>query len=156
MNNAMAIALALNRHLYTSTEIVVYGAAALLLETRFAERLSGRRTNDVDIIIPARLELQINADRQFWTAIEATNHELEPQGLFISHIFPEAEVVLTPEWERHLLAVDGPHSACPPSGGTVVRDGCAASGAAPVAGDARTRGVLFNVQLDRDGQSDSL
>jgi hypothetical protein len=90
MNNAMAI------------------AAALLLETRFAERLSGRRTNDVDIIIPAHLELQIDADRQFWTAIEATNRELEPQGLFISHIFPEAEVVLTPEWERHLLAVDGP------------------------------------------------
>lgn len=47
--------------------------------------------------------MQVDADRAFWTAVEKTNRELEPKGLYITHIFPEREVVLTPEWRKHTV-----------------------------------------------------
>ncbi len=103
MNAAQTIAETLNRHLTQPTEVVVFGAAALLLDRKFAIRMAGRSTNDVDIIIPKEREMQVDADRAFWTAVEKTNRELEPKGLYITHIFPEREVVLTPEWRKHTV-----------------------------------------------------
>lgn len=103
MNAAQTIAETLDRHLQQPTEVVVFGAAALLLDRKFSSRLAGRSTNDVDIIIPREQELRVDADRGFWQAIEKTNAELERQGLYITHIFPEREVVLTPEWKQHLV-----------------------------------------------------
>ncbi len=75
MNEVWTIAGALDRHLSTPTEIVVYGSAALLLDQRFAERLCGRRTNDLDIVIPASREIQVDADRQFWASIAAVMNQ---------------------------------------------------------------------------------
>lgn len=103
MNAAQTIAETLNRHLTQPTELVVFGAAALLLDRKFAIRMAGRSTNDVDIIIPKEREMQVDADRAFWQAVEKTNQELEPKGLYITHIFPEREVVLTPEWRQHTV-----------------------------------------------------
>ncbi len=103
MNAAQTIAEALNRHLAQPTEVVVFGAAALLLDRKFAIRMAGRSTNDVDIIIPKEREVQVDTDRAFWQAVEKTNRELEPKGLYITHIFPEREVVLTPEWRQHTV-----------------------------------------------------
>lgn len=103
MNAAQTIAETLNRHLTQPTEVVVFGAAALLLDRKFAIRMAGRSTNDVDIIIPKEREIQVDADQAFWKAVEKTNRELEPKGLYITHIFPEREVVLTPEWRRHTV-----------------------------------------------------
>lgn len=109
MNNAQRLAMELDRHLTRETSIIVFGSAAFLLNPEVHELLQGRQTNDIDIIIPAQLEMAIDADAVFWDAIEATNREMEPRGLYISHIFPEEEVVLTPEWQDHLrpLAVSG-------------------------------------------------
>ncbi len=103
MNAAQTIAETLDRHLTQPTEVVVFGAAALLLDRKFAGRLAGRSTNDVDIIIPKEREMRVDADRTFWRAVEKTNQELEPKGLYITHIFPEREVALTPEWKQHLV-----------------------------------------------------
>lgn len=103
MNPAQIIAEALDRNLKLPTEVVVFGAAALLLDRKFAVRMGGRTTNDIDIIIPANRELKVNADREFWRALETTNRELEPSGLYITHIFPEREVALTPEWKQHTV-----------------------------------------------------
>ncbi|MDI1320463.1 MAG: hypothetical protein PSW75_09785 [bacterium] len=103
MNAAQTIAETLNRHLPQPTDVVVFGAAALLLDRKFASRMAGRSTNDVDIIIPKERELRVDADRGFWQAVEKTNRELERHGLYITHIFPEREVVLTPEWKQHLV-----------------------------------------------------
>jgi hypothetical protein len=103
MNAAQTIAETLNRHLTQPTEVVVFGAAALLLDRKFAIRMAGRSTNDVDIIIPKEREVQVDTDRAFWQAVEKTNRELEPKGLYITHIFPEREVVLTPEWRQHTV-----------------------------------------------------
>lgn len=105
MNPAQTIAETLDRHLQQPTEMVVYGAAALLLDRNFAPHLVGHKTNDLDIIIPAHREMQVDADRAFWKAVEATNHELKEQELYVSHIFPEREVALTPEWKEHTVAL---------------------------------------------------
>ncbi len=88
--------------------MIVFGSAALLLDPEFAPQLSGRMTNDIDVIVPAGRELMIDADAQFWAAIEATNRELADRALYITHIFPEQEVVLTPEWKQHLVTLPNP------------------------------------------------
>lgn len=106
MNTAERIAAAVDRHLADKTEIVVFGSAALLLDPHFAEHLRARMTNDVDIIIPDQDEVKVDADRGFWQAIEKANRELEPEGLYITHLFPEREVTLTPEWQQHLVHLD--------------------------------------------------
>ncbi|OAM91124.1 hypothetical protein AW736_04945 [Termitidicoccus mucosus] len=108
MNPAQVIADTLHRHLQERTELVVFGAAALLLDHRFAERMVGRLTHDIDIIVPETRELQVNTDRQFWHALEVTNRELERKKLYITHIFPENEVTLTPEWKQHTVALLNP------------------------------------------------
>jgi len=92
-------------HLTQPTEIVVFGSGALLLDPLFEGRMSERETNDIDSIVPLDRELQLDADKAFWSAIEATNRELEPAGLYISHIFPEKEVVLTSEWNKHIHTI---------------------------------------------------
>ena len=103
MNAAQTIAETLDRHLTQPTEVVVFGAAALLLDRKFASRLAGRSTNDVDIIIPEEREVRVDADRTFWRAVAKTNQELESKGLYLTHIFPEREVALTPEWKQHTV-----------------------------------------------------
>jgi len=52
MNAALRIAQTLDRHLGRPTSIVVFGTGALLLDSAFEERLAGRMTNDIDLIIP--------------------------------------------------------------------------------------------------------
>ncbi len=108
MNPALHIARALDHHLSHPTPIVVFGAGALLLDPAFEERLAGRLTNDIDLIIPQEHEMRIEADADFWAAIEATNRDLEPSGLYLTHIFPEREVVLTPEWKDHAQPIPRP------------------------------------------------
>lgn len=111
MNTAQRIAETVDRHLTEKTEIIVFGSSALLLDPRYAEHLTARVTNDVDIIIPAEREMKIDADRGFWNAIESANKELEPAGLYITHIFPESEVTLTPEWQQHTERLETPFLA---------------------------------------------
>lgn len=100
MNAALQIAQTLDRHLNASTSIVVFGFGAALLDPRFQVRELGRPTNDIDLIIPENRALEVDADKAFWEAIEATNRDLEPSGLYVTHIFPEQEVILTPEWSK--------------------------------------------------------
>ena len=103
MNSAQKIAETLDRHLEQPTEIVVFGAGALLLDPQYAAQLQGRMTNDIDVIVPTERELHLDSDKSFWSAVGKTNAELESQGLYITHIFPEKEVALTPEWKSHLV-----------------------------------------------------
>lgn len=34
----------------------------------------------------------------FWQSQQKTNAELEPTGLYITHLFRELEIILTPDW----------------------------------------------------------
>ena len=97
MNNPLLILQTLDRHLDHPVELTLYGRAALALgfpshEPRHAT------TQDVDAIIPlARLD-ELRADDQFWDARDATNAELAERGLYLTHLFTEADVFLRPDW----------------------------------------------------------
>ena len=97
MNNPLHILQTLERHLTAPAEITVFGRAALVLG--FAGSPAAfATTRDVDAILPlAWLEAEDeNAD--FWQAQQKTNAELESSGLYITHLFRELEVILTPDW----------------------------------------------------------
>jgi hypothetical protein len=74
--------------------IVLFGRAALALGYPDAPQEFGV-TQDVDALLPAVEMTRIEADRQFWDALEAANKELEPAGLYMTHLFTDEQVVLT-------------------------------------------------------------
>ena len=36
--------------------------------------------------------------KDFWQAVERTNAELESDGLYLTHLFREVDVILQPDW----------------------------------------------------------
>jgi len=107
MTNAERILLALDRHLDHEVGLVIYGRAALTLGFENPPA-AVRNTVDVDAIIPMRSVETFRADGRFWDAQEATNRELEPNGLYITHLFEAQEVFLRPDWEQHLVQIPRP------------------------------------------------
>ncbi len=97
MSNPLVILQALDRHLDHPVELTLYGRAALALG--FSPHLPQHETTqDVDAIIPLAQLDALHADGQFWDARDATNAELAGRGLYLTHLFTEADVFLTPEW----------------------------------------------------------
>ena len=41
----------------------------------------------------------------FWQAQQKTNAELEPTGLYITHLFRELEIILAPDWLTQRIRV---------------------------------------------------
>lgn len=39
--------------------------------------------------------------RIFWHAVELTNAQLEPDELYLTHLFREVDVILQPDWFTH-------------------------------------------------------
>jgi hypothetical protein len=52
----------------------------------------------VDAIIPLAELDQLRADEQFWAARDTTNAALAERGLYMTHLFTEADVFLLPDW----------------------------------------------------------
>lgn len=104
MNNPERILHTLDRHLCQSTRIVLFGRAALALGYPDAPPEFGV-TQDVDALLPAVEMTRIEADRQFWDALEAANKELEPTGLYMTHLFTDEQVVLTNGWLQALVPI---------------------------------------------------
>jgi hypothetical protein len=97
MNNPLHILQTLDRHLTKQAEITIFGRAALALgfpnsPTMFAT------TQDVDAILPLSWLEADDQNMDFWQAQQKTNAELEPSGLYITHLFRELEIILTPDW----------------------------------------------------------
>ncbi len=97
MNNPLAILQTLDRHLDHTVELTIYGRAALALGFPSHEPRH-ETTQDVDAIIPLAQLDQLRADEQFWDARDATNAELAERGLYITHLFTEADIFLLPDW----------------------------------------------------------
>ncbi len=64
------------------------------------------KTMDVDAILPTVEMERIEADDQFWKAIELTNKSLVPDGLYISHLFTDKQVALTPDWLSKIVPIE--------------------------------------------------
>jgi hypothetical protein len=104
INNPHRILLTLDSHLERETRIVLFGRAALALGFGDNGARFGK-TQDVDAILPTVEMARIESDGQFWRAIELTNKSLEASGLYLSHLFTDRQIALTPDWLGKILAV---------------------------------------------------
>src|SRR5438105_3090620 len=97
VNNPLRILKTLDRHLTTPAELTLFGRAALAL-CYAASPATYAATQDVDAILPLAWLDALDQNLDFWDAQRRTNAELEPEGLYITHLFRESEVILTPDW----------------------------------------------------------
>ena len=97
MNNPLRILQTLDRHLNRATEITLFGRAALALgyENSPPEFYASQ---DVDAILPLPWLAAEDQNMDFWDAQAKTNAELQPDGLYITHLFREEQVILRPNW----------------------------------------------------------
>lgn len=109
MNNPEQILHTLDRHLRQPTRIVLFGRAALALGYPAAPTEFGV-TQDVDALLPSVAMAQIETDQQFWDALDATNKELEPTGLYMTHLFTDQQVILTPQWLGKIVPLSAPNN----------------------------------------------
>jgi hypothetical protein len=107
MNNPERILTVLDSRLDHEVPLVIYGRAAVALGFENAPEPAAK-TLDVDAIIPASQLDRFRSDGKFWDAQEATNRELEKEGLYITHLFEAPQVFLRRDWERHLVPVTRP------------------------------------------------
>jgi len=109
MNNPLRILQTLDRNLTAPAEMTLFGRAALALgypnsPAEFAA------THDVDAILPLSWIAAEEQNLDFWQAQQRTNAELGPEGLYLTHLFRELEVILTPDWfTRRLRIVQSLH-----------------------------------------------
>ena len=97
MNNPLRILQTFDRHLTAPAELTLFGRAALALG--YADSLAPfASTQDVDAILPLSWLAAGEQNLDFWNAQQRTNAELEPDGLYITHLFRELEIILTPDW----------------------------------------------------------
>ncbi len=93
MINAERILQTLDNWLDHEVSLVVYGRAAIALG--FANPPAPvTKSLDVDAVIPLSQVGRFQADQNFWDAQEATNRELEKEGLYITHLFAADQVFL--------------------------------------------------------------
>ncbi len=97
MNNPLHILQTLDRHLTKPAEITIFGRAALALGFPNSPAAFAT-THDVDAILPLSWLAAEDENMDFWQAQQKANAELEPSGLYITHLFRELEIILTPDW----------------------------------------------------------
>jgi hypothetical protein len=107
MNNPERILATLDGHLTDEVRLILYGRAALTLSFKNSPLEYGA-TMDVDAILPVAEMPQIETNEDFWGAIEATNRELQEDGLYITHLFADDQVILSTGWLDDLQVIDYP------------------------------------------------
>lgn len=107
MDNASLILITLDQYLSEPTRLVLYGRAALQLGFTDPPPETAQ-SKDIDAIIPLSDVEQLSANESFWNAQAATNAELRPKGLYITHLFKADQVFLRRNWEQHLVPVTRP------------------------------------------------
>jgi hypothetical protein len=97
VNNPLRILQTLDRYLAAPAEITLFGRAAVALGYP-SSPAALYATHDVDAILPLAWLDSEDQHFDFWEAQQRTNAELEPEGLYLTHLFRELEVILTPDW----------------------------------------------------------
>lgn len=105
MSNPLRILRAVDQHLVSPTEITLFGRAALALGYSPAPA-HFHNTKDVDGILPLSWLEPSHGHDDFWQAIERANAELEPEGLYLTHLFREVDVILQPDWFSRRTQLD--------------------------------------------------
>lgn len=105
MNNPEKILRTLDGHLNQKMRLILYGRAALVLGYDQAPQEFGA-TMDVDAILPEVEMTQLEANDDFWNALESTNQELESTGLYITHLFGDDQVILSPKWLDEIVPIN--------------------------------------------------
>jgi hypothetical protein len=105
MSNPLRILKALDRHLTLPAELTLFGRSALALGySQPPEHF--HNTQDVDGILPLAWLQPPDTHEDFWQAVQRTNVELEPDGLYLTHLFREVDVILQPDWLDRRLRLD--------------------------------------------------
>lgn len=107
MDNATLILRTLDGHLRGPARLIVYGRAALQLGFLHPPPEVGE-SKDVDAIVPLGDLDELSANEGFWDAQAATNEELRPKGLYITHLFQADQVFLRHDWEQYLVPLPRP------------------------------------------------
>jgi hypothetical protein len=104
MNNPEHIVRTLDSKLTQPTRLILYGRAALALGFPPTTK-DFASTQDVDSLLPEVELPAIESDAGFWLALEEANSELEPSGLYMTHLFTDSQVILTPDWLDYLVPI---------------------------------------------------
>jgi len=107
MDNASLILRTLDGHLSQPARLVLYGRASLQLGFTDPPPVTAE-SKDVDAIIPLGDLDDLSANDNFWDAQAATNTELRPKGLYITHLFRADQIFLRRDWEKHLVPITRP------------------------------------------------
>lgn len=107
MNFAQRILGELDKRLDSKVELALYGRAAFVLgfpdlENEFAQ------SYDVDAVLWLGQDAELEQKSNFWEALEAVNLSLASEGLYMSHLFGEEQVILRPSWRILRRSILGP------------------------------------------------
>lgn len=107
MTDAERILAALDAKLNAPVELTLYGRAALLLgfEDPPGEFAASR---DVDAVLWIGQAEELARGSNFWEAVAEVNEEFRAQEFYLSHLFEEQQVVLTPQWRENRLPLPRP------------------------------------------------
>lgn len=109
MNNPAVILKTLDHHLHDEMQLILYGRAALVLGYEQSPLEFGA-TMDVDAILPVVEMPQLEKKDDFWDALELTNQALDGKGLYMTHLFGDDQVILSPDWLSDIQPIDFPLS----------------------------------------------
>ena len=116
MNNPLRILQAVDAQLDQPIEFFLFGRAALVLGFADPPAEAGA-TEDVDGIIPRDLLATLQANERWWAALQAANDELATEGLYLTHLFDEEQIILRPNWRKEVVTVSNPGCVFSHSGG---------------------------------------
>lgn len=102
MDPARIILTTLDRQLAHPADIRLLDGTALILGYGM-----DRATEDADLLLDDAEFAVLVEERGFAEALEAANRELEPSGLYLSHLWGPAQQILTPTWRQSCRPVIG-------------------------------------------------
>ncbi len=105
MSNPLRILRTLDKHLTSPAELTLFGRSALALGYSQAPE-HFHNTQDVDGILPLAWLRPPDEHQDFWQAVQRTNTELESDGLYLTHLFREIDVILQPDWLNRRMRLD--------------------------------------------------
>ncbi len=107
MSNAERLLSRLDELLDTNVDLTLYGRAALLLGYADPKR-EYALSLDVDAVLRVGQAEELERSGNFWEALEQINDEFEDNGLYMTHLFDEDQVVLRPTWRDERVAIVRP------------------------------------------------